>query len=52
MGIEKLPNVIIFESMNLSIEKLNQLDVWFSNRQYSVIESMGNRIAIHRDIKR
>lgn len=52
MGLKKFPNIIIFESMNLSKEKLSQLNNWFIERKYSIIESMGNQIAISKNITR
>lgn len=46
LSIEKYPNVIIFESMNLSEERMNILNNWFLQNGYQTITCFGNTMAI------
>jgi hypothetical protein len=43
--LEQRPNVIIYESMNLSQEMVDKLDEWFNINQYITITDNGNTIA-------
>ena len=46
LSLEKLPNIIIFESMNLSDEKMNNLNSWFKQNNYQHITVNGNTLAM------
>jgi hypothetical protein len=46
LSLDCEPNVIIFESMNLSEERINKLNQWFSEKNYKVIITNGNTIAV------
>ena len=43
--LEQRPNVIVYESMNLSEEMNNKLNEWFSINQYFTLTDNGNTIA-------
>lgn len=45
LSLEKLPNIIIYESMNLDLDMSDRLDNWFKNNNYLVITENGNTIA-------
>jgi len=46
MALKYRPNVIVYESMNLSEEETAQLDSWFNENSYKKIVDNGNTIAI------
>jgi hypothetical protein len=46
MSLKHRPNIIIYESMNLSVEETVQLDLWFNQNSYKTITDNGNTIAI------
>ena len=43
--LEQRPNVIIYESMNLSQEMNDKLNEWFTSNQYLTLTENGNTIA-------
>ena len=45
LSLEKLPNIIIYESMNLSQEMTDKLNLWFLENQYITLIENGNTIA-------
>lgn len=45
LSLEKLPNVIIYESMNLNREMEIKLSNWFKKNNYSVLVCNGNTMA-------
>jgi hypothetical protein len=45
LSLTKLPNVIIYESMNLELEMTNKLMDFFKRNGYSVLECNGNTMA-------
>ena len=45
LSLEKLPNVIIYESMNLHYEMQNKLKDWFNQNGYKTLECNGNTMA-------
>lgn len=45
LSLEKKPNMIIFESMNLSSDRIERLNVWFEQNNYSTITTNGNTLA-------
>lgn len=45
LSLEKKPNMIIFESMNLSSDRIEKLNVWFEQNNYSTITTNGNTLA-------
>lgn len=48
LSLEYTPNIIIFESMNLSEERINKLNQWFSEKNYKTITTNGNTIAVKK----
>lgn len=46
MSLEHRPNIIVYESMNLSEEEISELDLWFNQNSYKKITDNGNTIAI------
>jgi hypothetical protein len=46
MSLKHRPNIIVYESMNLSEEEILELDSWFSQNLYKKITDNGNTIAI------
>jgi hypothetical protein len=46
MSLEHRPNIIVYESMNLSEEEILELDLWFNQNSYKKITDNGNTIAI------
>lgn len=46
LSLEKLPNVIIFESMNLEESRIGTLNEWFSRNGYQTITCFGNTMAM------
>jgi hypothetical protein len=46
MSLEHRPNIIVYESMNLSEEEILELDLWFNQNLYKKITDSGNTIAI------
>ena len=48
LSLEYTPNIIIFESMNLSEERINKLNQWFSEKNYNTITTNGNTIAVKK----
>jgi hypothetical protein len=46
ISMDKRPNIIVYESMNLSNEEIIQLDYWFNKNGYKKIVDNGNTIAI------
>jgi hypothetical protein len=46
MSLKHRPNIIVYESMNLSEEEISELDVWFNQNLYKKITDNGNTIAI------
>lgn len=51
LNLKKTPNVIIFESMNLSEDKLIKLKEWFVSNSYRNLTINGNTIAIKNNIQ-
>jgi len=49
LNMNQRPNVIIYESMNLTEDENSKLDDWFKNNSYEIMESQGNTVAIKRD---
>ena len=45
------PNLIIFESMNLTQERLDILNIWFSSNGYVTKTCNGNTVAILKELK-
>lgn len=45
-SLKKLPNIIIYESMNLDEGRIQNLQQWFSENSYKTLEDNGNTIAI------
>lgn len=45
-SLKKLPNIIIYESMNLGEDRKQTLQQWFSENSYKTLEDNGNTIAI------
>jgi hypothetical protein len=43
--LEQKPNIIIYESMNLSQEMNDKLNEWFTSNQYLTLIDNGNTIA-------
>ena len=43
--LEQRPNVIIYESMNLSDDMNQKLNEWFTNKKYVTLTENGNTIA-------
>lgn len=48
LSLHKLPNVIIFESMNLEEKNLIKLNEWFAQNNYQTLTTNGNTIAIKK----
>lgn len=48
LSLEKLPNVIVYESMNLSKEMELKLSEWFQKNNYTVLVCNGNTMATKR----
>jgi len=46
MSLKHRPNIIVYESMNLSEEEISELDLWFNQNLYKKITDNGNTIAI------
>jgi hypothetical protein len=46
MSLKHRPNIIVYESMNLSEEEILELDLWFNQNLYKKITDSGNTIAI------
>ena len=45
INLEKKPNLIIFESMNIPEDRINKLNDWFSTNNYNFLTCNGNTIA-------
>ena len=45
LSLEKLPNVIVYESMNLGKEMETKLNEWFVKNNYNVLVCNGNTMA-------
>lgn len=45
LSLEKKPNIIIYESMNLSKDRVERLETWFEKNNYSTITTNGNTLA-------
>ena len=45
LSLEKLPNVIVYESMNLGVEMEHKLKEWFQQNGYTTLVCNGNTIA-------
>ena len=45
LSLEKLPNVIVYESMNLGVEMENKLKEWFQQNGYTTLVCDGNTMA-------
>ena len=48
LSLEKLPNVIVYESMNLDINTTTTLNYFFNKNNYDVIDCNGNTLAIKK----
>ena len=48
LALEHKPNVIVYESMNLSKETTNMLNLWFTKNSYETTECNGNTIAVKK----
>lgn len=48
LSLEKLPNVIVYESMNLGEEMETKLREWFNKNNYSILICNGNTMATKR----
>lgn len=48
LSLEQKPNVIVFESMNLSEDDNKMLNNWFDDNSYSTIVDNGNTIALKK----
>lgn len=46
MCLSYFPNIVIFESMNLSEERMNKLNKWFVEKKYKTTTTNGNTIAL------
>jgi hypothetical protein len=45
LSLDKRPNIIIFESMNLSKERMDRINLWFQEKGYDTITTNGNTLA-------
>jgi hypothetical protein len=50
LSIEKFPEVIVYENMNLEFEKNLKLDQWISENRYKKIECNGNTILFRENL--
>ena len=48
LAMEQRPNIIVYESMNLSDEDNKSLDIWFEENLYTKVVDNGNTIAIKK----
>lgn len=48
LSLEKLPNIIVYESMNLDINTTTALNYFFNKNNYNVIECNGNTLAVKK----